>query len=498
MPPLGLLTVAALLPGDWECRLVDRNVRPVAAEDWGWADIVLVSGMLAQKADLLRIIGEARAHGRPVVVGGPYATALPEEVKAAGADFLVLDEAESSLPGFLEALRAGATQGTFTADGARPDVTGTPPPRFDLLAFEAYDSMCVQFSRGCPFTCEFCDIIVLYGRRPRTKTPAQLLGELDRLYELGWRGAVFIVDDNFIGNRKAARALLREVALWQRRHGYPFFFDTEATVDLAEDPELLELMVECRFGSVFIGVESPDHDSLEQAGKHQNLRQPLEAAVDTITTSGIRVMAGFIIGFDGERPGADRRIMEFVERTAVPTAMVAMLQALPGTALWRRLEREGRLRQSEAATANTTGLTNFATTRPIDEVAREFVNAFTTLYDPVTYLDRTWRYFLRFGSARRDAGRLLREAGARPPAVTISEEIKEITWKVARALLIVMWRQGVVRPSRWKFWHHLASIARRNPPALGHYLTVCAHNEHFLVFRARVRQDIQAQLRRAG
>jgi radical SAM superfamily enzyme YgiQ (UPF0313 family) len=492
MPPLGLLTVAALLPETWECRLVDCNVRPVTDADWAWAEIVLVSGMIVQKPDLLRIVGESRARQKPVVVGGPYATALPEEVRAAGADYLVVDEAEITLPLFLDALAHGATSGTFTAGGEKPEVTTTPAPRFDLLELEAYDSMPVQFSRGCPFACEFCDIIVLYGRRPRTKTPPQMLAELDALYQLGWRGAVFIVDDNFIGNRKAARELLREVAAWQRQRGDPFHFDTEATIDLAQDRELLDLMVECRFGAVFIGIETPDTDSLALTGKHQNLRAPMDEAIDTITRAGIRVMAGFIVGFDGEAAGADRRIVEFIERTAIPTAAVSMLQALPGTALTHRLEREGRLTCGGTATGNQTLLINFTPTRPAADVGMEVVNAYVTLYDPVTYLDRTWRYFLKLGTDRRNVS-----PAVETPAVRPDREARGsgVSWRAVRALLIVVWRQGVVRRSRWKFWHHAVSIACRNRRVWDHYLTLCAHNEHFLVFRDTIQRDVAAQIR---
>ncbi len=482
MPPLGLITVAALLPASWTCRLVDCNVRPVAEADWEWADIVLLSGMIVQKAHLLSLLADARRRRKPVVVGGPYATALPDELRQAGADFLVLDEAELTLPPFLEALSQGATAGTFTANGAKPDLAATPVPRFDLLDLDAYDSMTIQFSRGCPFLCEFCDIIVLYGRLPRTKRPAQVLAELERLHELGWRGTVFVVDDNFVGNKRAAKEMLRELAGWQEAHDVPFGLDTEASIDLAQDRELLDLMVRSNFRSVFVGIETPDAESLELTLKHQNLRQPLEDAVDTITAAGIRVLAGFIIGFDGEAPGAGGRIVSFAERTAIPVAFVSLLQALPGTALWARLDREGRLRDTPTASGNNTYLTNFRPTRPLSQVAGEFIEAFERLYEPRAYLDRTFRYFLRLGAERQ----------VEPPrgsAPSVPEAL--------RLLVIfsrILWRQGVARRTRWRFWHHLASILRRRPGSLVHYVTVCALNEHFLKFRQVVRRDIGAQL----
>jgi radical SAM superfamily enzyme YgiQ (UPF0313 family) len=483
MPPLGLITVAALLPDDWTCRLVDCNVRPVTEADWAWADVVLLSGMIVQKAHLLSLVADARRRGKPVVVGGPYATALPDEVRQAGADFLVLDEAELTLPPFLDALSRGATGGTFTSGGERPALTSTPIPRFDLLDLGAYDSMSVQFSRGCPFVCEFCDIIVLYGRRPRTKPPAQLIAEMDRLHDLGWRGSVFVVDDNFVGNKRAASAMLRELVTWQEARGVPFAFDTEASVDLAQDRELLDLLVRANFRSVFLGLETPDAESLERTLKPQNLRQPLEEAVGAITAAGVRVMAGFIIGFDGEAPGAGARIVSFVERTAIPVAFVSLLQALPGTALWDRLDREGRLRDTPTASGNNTYLTNLIPTRPLTQIGREFVETFERLYEPRAYLDRAWRCFLRLGAARRVE---------RPSRVS--------TWSVRetlRALGIfsrIIWRQGLVRRTRWRFWHHLASIVFHDRGLLAQYVTVCALNEHFLRFRQTVRRDIDAQL----
>jgi radical SAM superfamily enzyme YgiQ (UPF0313 family) len=475
LPPLGLITVAAILPQEWDFKLVDRNIRPVTEEEWAWADLVLLSAMIVQKQDLLAQIREAKGRGKLVAVGGPYATSVPSDVQDAGADFLILDEGEITLPLFVEALQRGQTSGVLRAT-EKPDVTITPVPRYDLLELDAYDSMSVQFSRGCPFQCEFCDIIVLYGRKPRTKTPAQLLKELDYLYELGWRRGVFMVDDNFIGNKRNVKLLLKALKVWQAEHQYPFRFNTEASVDLAADPELMELMVECNFDAVFLGIETPDEDSLQLTKKFQNTRSSLTDTVDQIVRAGLRPMAGFIIGFDGEQTGAASRIIRFVEEAAIPTAMFGMLQALPNTALWNRLEQEGRLRTNGKQDINQTTLMNFVPTRPIEEIAREYIETFWTLYDAEAFLDRTYRCFLKLGKPKCQA------------------PFKLPSWIDLRALGIVLWRQGFKRHTRWKFWHHFFSILKHNPTVWEHYLTVCAHNEHFLEYRRIVRDEIEGQL----
>jgi len=476
LPPLGLVTVAAILPQAWNFKLVDRNVRPVTASEWQWADIVIISAMIVQKEDLLGQIREAKQRGKKVAVGGPYPTSVPQEALAAGADYLILDEGEITLPMFVEAIARGETQGVFRSGGEKPDVTSTPIPRFDLLELDAYDSMSVQFSRGCPFQCEFCDIIVLYGRKPRTKDPKQLLAELDYLYELGWRRGVFMVDDNFIGNKRNVKLFLKELKTWQVEHQYPFKFNTEASIDLAQDQELIDLMVECNFDAVFLGIETPDEESLALTKKFQNTRNSLVDSVETITKAGLRPIAGFIIGFDGEKAGSGDRIVRFAELTAIPTTTFAMLQALPNTALWHRLEKEGRMRDAQDGNINQTTLMNFVPTRPLEDIAREYVEAFWTLYDPEHYLDRTYRCFLMLGAPK-----------CHPPA-------KLPALVDLKALLIVCWRQGVMRSTRWKFWHHLFSIMKNNPGVWEHYLSVCAHNEHFLEYRQIVRSEIEGQL----
>lgn len=476
LPPLGMITVAAILPQTWEFRLVDRNVRFETEADWAWADLVIISGMIVQKPDMLHLIQEAKQRGKLIAVGGPYVTSVPEVAQEAGVDFLVLDEGEITLPLLVEALERGETSGIFRAWGEKPDVSTSPIPRFDLLDLNAYLEMSVQFSRGCPFQCEFCDIIVLYGRKPRTKTPKQLLSELQTLYDLGWRRSVFVVDDNFIGNKRNVKLMLRELIPWMAAHNYPFRLATEASVDLAQDQELLELMVAANFTSVFLGIETPDTDSLSLTQKFQNTRSSLVESVLTINGAGLSVMAGFILGFDGEKAGAGKRIIDFVEATAIPKAMFGMLQALPNTALWKRLQQEGRLLEgSEETHGHQMTLTNFTPSRSQEELAGEYVSCFWELYEPSRYLSRVYRHFMRMKPApHKTQFRLL--------------ELIEI-----RAILIIFWRQGIKRHTRFQFWRQLFSIVRRNPGVFVPYLSNCALLEHFLEYRQVVHDEIKAQ-----
>jgi radical SAM superfamily enzyme YgiQ (UPF0313 family) len=475
LPPLGLITVASLLPTDWELKLVDQNVRPISNDEWDWADMLIISAMIVQKEDFACLIEEANRRGISVAVGGPYPTSLPDEAKATGAHYLILDEGEITIPLFVDALGRGETSGTYTAQGEKPDVTRTPIPRYDLLDLDAYQYMAIQFSRGCPFQCEFCDIIVLYGRKPRTKTPDQVLCELNYLRQLGWDRYVFMVDDNFIGNKRNVKVLLGELKKWQQTNGYPFRFFTEASIDLADDPDLMELMVDSGFNSVFLGIETSDEESLIVTKKFQNTRQPLNESVDKIIRAGIIPMAGFILGFDGEKAGAGNRIADFVDQVGISIAFFTLLQALPNTALWHRLQRENRLLEG-AANINQTTLMNFIPTRDISEIVREYIQAFQKLYEPSNYLDRTYHCFMKLGEPKAQAsGRM--------------------SWLAYRLLLMVMWRQGVKRNTRWRFWRYLWNIKMHNPCVLVDYLIWCADFEHFYDYRDIVAQELEAQLK---
>jgi radical SAM superfamily enzyme YgiQ (UPF0313 family) len=338
-PPLGLITVAALLPSGWNIRLINRNAEELTTSDLDWADVVMTGGMLTQQEDTLSLIELCHTHRKPVVVGGPDAMSSPDIYRR--ADFLVLGEAEGLIDQFVEAWAAGAKQGVFEGAKFQVDVATSPAPRFDLLKRDHYLSIGVQFSRGCPFNCEFCDIIELYGRVPRAKSNEQMLAELDALYRADHRGNVDFVDDNLIGNKKALKRFLPALCEWQRERRYPFRFSTEASINLADDSQLLQMMREANFYAVFIGIESPDTETLIATQKKQNTRRSLAESIQKINGAGMFVLGGFIIGFDSERGSVAPAMVEAIEAMGIPVCMVGLLTALPNTQLARRLEREG-------------------------------------------------------------------------------------------------------------------------------------------------------------
>src|SRR5438128_7456141 len=376
-PPLGLLTVSALLPPSWERRLVDLNVRPLKSSDIEWADIVFATAMLVQKDSLRSVVKRCKAAGKRVVIGGPYITttieALPE------ADHIFLGEAETTLPQFVKDLEHGEAKRSYQAP-EKPPLSITPIPHFHLADLKRYSAMSVQYSRGCPFNCEFCDIIEIYGRVPRTKSNEQMLLELDALRDSGWRGTVFIVDDNFIGNKKNVKKLLPDLAEWQERRGRPFTFITEASVNLAEDDKLLDGMRRAGFNRAFLGIETPAEESLKEAQKGQNLRHDLLESVKKIQSYGIEVMAGFIVGFDNDPDDIFDRMTNFIKDSAIPLAMVGLLTALPNTQLWRRLKGEGRL-LGESGGSNTHSDLNFVTRMDSTRLVEGYKSILRTIYD---------------------------------------------------------------------------------------------------------------------
>ncbi|HIK30678.1 MAG TPA: DUF4070 domain-containing protein [Oscillatoriales cyanobacterium M59_W2019_021] len=474
-PPLGLITVAALLPSDWEIRVVDRNVRFETEDDWNWCDLVIISAMIVQKADFRSLIQKGISLGKKVAVGGPFPTSVPEFALESGAHYLILDEGECTIPSFLEALARGEERGIFRAS-EKPDVTQTPMPRFDLLDLDAYLAVTVQFSRGCPFQCEFCDIINLYGRKPRTKTPEQILGELEVLYQMGWYRYVFIVDDNFIGNKRNAKVFLRALIPWMEERNYPFMLLTEASLNLAEDDELIELLVKAGFSMIFMGIETPDTDSLTEINKLQNTRHDLIESCHKITRAGLQIMSGFIMGFDNERPGAGQRIQAFIEDTGIPQGHFSLLQALQNTQMWNRLKQEGRLIEG-IKTVHQGEIMNFIPTRPVEEIVREYIDAFWNIYEPLPFLKRTFRHFMMMKGWR---GKL----------------IHKLTWHEWRLFSAICWRQGVLRSTRFRFWWQFFAILLLKPRLFYDYMTVLGMSEHFFSYRHQVKAQLLEKLER--
>lgn len=383
-PPLGLLTVASLLPETWDKRLVDVNVSDLQDEQIVWADMVLISAMLVQADSAQEIINRCKSQGRTVMLGGPAATAQQE--RFTGVDHFVLNEAEITLPLFLADWANGNAKPIYSCTD-RPDIKQTPLPQWSLISLSDYATMPVQYSRGCPFDCEFCDIIALYGRTPRTKSPGQLVQEMQSLYDMGWKNDVFIVDDNFIGNKSSVKEMLPALITWQKEHNYPFTFTTEASVNLADDEELMGMMSRANFHKVFLGIETPNVDSLEECGKYQNASRDLEAAVKTIQQRGMQVTGGFIVGFDSDTDGIFDAQIRFIQKVGIVTAMVGLLNALPQTRLWHRLQAEGRL-LGDSTGENTDASLNFIPKMAREQLLAGYQEILGTLYSPRHYYAR--------------------------------------------------------------------------------------------------------------
>ena len=455
-PPLGLLTLSSMLPATWEKRLVDMNVRRLRDADLRWADIVFASAMIVQQDSLRGVIDRCKALGVRVAVGGPFVSTGMEHV--ADADFLFPGEAETTVPEFLRDLEMGVPQHVYQSD-EKPDLTGSPVPDFSLVQMSRYSSMAIQYSRGCPFNCEFCDIIEIYGRVPRTKTNEQMLTELDALYRTGWRGPLFIVDDNFIGNKKNVRRLMPDLCEWMERHKHPFRLFTEASVNLADDDELLALMKRANFRRVFLGIETPVEESLKETQKSQNTRRSLIESVRRIQSYGMEVMAGFIVGFDHDPADIFERQINFIRESAIPMAMVGILSALPDTQLWRRLEREGRL-LSEGAGTNTEASLNFVPKMDRQILIDGYKKIMRTIYSPAEYYERV-RNSLKFTSS----------SGYSPAKAFKKEYIL--------GFFRVLFRLGMTDPSRREFWRFLRRVYSERRELIGDAIVLAVMGYHF-------------------
>ena len=466
LPPLGLITLAAMLPDTWQLTLVDLNVQELRDADLAAADVVLVGGMHVQAGSMNEVVRRAHAAGVPAVVGGPAPSTAPEVFP--DADVVFGGEAEGridELAAAIEQARArgpGARQEVLAAPETRPALALVPVPRFDLLQLQAYASMAVQYSRGCPFTCEFCDIIEIFGRVPRVKEADRLVADMQGLLDAGWIGPVFVVDDNFIGNRRAVAKMLPHLVAWQQEHGYPFNLTTEASVNLAQDAPLVDAMSSAGFAAVFLGIETPSVEALRDAHKVQNLRGDLKEAVEVLSRAGLEVMGGFIVGFDSDSPEIFELQRAFIADSPIPMAMVGLLTALPGTALWRRLEAEGRLRT--ATGGDQFGRPNFEPSMDEQALLRGYSGLLAELYTADAWYDRCESYL---ALARPSPGR------------------RRGRWEDAATVARTAWRVGVLSPRRRRFWRLMARTVAKSPTRIAWAISKAIIGEHMIQYTER-------------
>lgn len=458
-PPLGLLTVAAMLPREWNKNLIDLNITELTDEQLKWADLVFISAMIIQKESAQEIINRCNLLGRKVVAGGPLFTSCYQEIK--GVDHFVLNEAEITLPLFLHDLQQGAAKSLYYSSD-KPDIKKTPLPLWSLINFKDYATLAVQYSRGCPFNCEFCDIISLYGRIPRTKSVDQSIAELQALYDMGWRGAIFIVDDNFIGNKVNVKKLLPQLISWQRKYNYPFKFITEASIDLADDQELMQLMSAANFFKVFLGIESPHIDSLNECGKYQNSKRDLIEAVKIIQRHGLAVMGGFIVGFDSDPETIFESQIKFIQQVGIVTAMVGLLNAAPQSRLWHRLKAEGRL-VADFTGENTDGSLNFIPKMDKGKLLAGYKKIMATIYSPKQYYQRINTFIKNYKS-------------------TVKSKISLID---LNAFFMSFWKIGVISKSRFLFWKLILTVSFTKIKKLPIAVELAIYGFHFEKFSER-------------
>lgn len=456
-PPLGLLTVAAMLPADWEKKLADMNVEKLKDRDVEWADIVFISAMSVQADSVKNVIKACKKAGKKIAAGGPLFTAFPEKYE--DIDYLVLGEAELTLPLFLEDIEKGSTKHIYKSDGWA-DITKTPMPLWELMDMKKYSSMNIQYSRGCPFNCEFCEIVVLYGNKPRLKNTSQILAELTSLYDMGWRGSVFFVDDNFIGNKvKLKQEVLPALIEWSEKRGFPFAFYTEASVNLADDDELMSLMVKAGFDMVFIGIETPHKESLAECNKNQNKNRDLLSSVDNMQRHGLQVQGGFIVGFDNDPESIFDIMIRFIQQSGIVVAMVGLLNAPRGTKLFERLKKENRLK-SDFSGNNTDYSMNFKPKMQYEKLVGGYRRVVSTVYSPKNYYARVTEYL-----------RKVRE--------TQSYKKDKVDFNSIIAFIKSVFRLGIAGKERPYFWRLIFHTIKTCPAQLPKAVTFAIYGYHF-------------------
>ena len=455
-PPLGLLTVATMLPEEWEKKLTDMNVNTLSDEDIKWADYIFISAMEIQKKSVTEIVDRCQKLGTKTVAGGPLFSTGFDEFD--GVDHLVLNEAEITLPLFLADLEKGRAQHIYTSS-QQPDISKTPVPLWSLINMSKYSSMSIQYSRGCPFDCEFCDIVVLNGHRPRTKNKEQIGSELETLYNHGWRGKVFIVDDNFIGNKSKLKSeILPTVTSWSKTKKYPFDFNTEASINLADDEKLLHLMVEAGFNRVFIGIETPNEESLTECNKLQNKGRDLSASVKIIQNTGLEVQGGFIVGFDNDPLSIFKSQINFIQRSGIVTAMVGLLNAPRGTRLYERLQQENRL-INDFTGDNTDCSLNFIPKMNSETLINGYKQILSTIYSPGQYYDRIKTFLKEYRPQRK-----------RKPSLEFNH---------VKGLIKTIWFLGIKDKGRKYYWKLLLSSLFKHPQTLHLSLSFAVYGFHF-------------------
>jgi radical SAM superfamily enzyme YgiQ (UPF0313 family) len=456
-PPLGLLTVAAMLPDEWEKKLVDMNVNGLTDDDLEWADYVFISAMIVQKKSVIEVIRKCNACGAKVVAGGPLFTTGHEDFE--GVDHFVLNEAENTLPVFLADLKKGCARKIYTSK-VWPDIEKTPTPQWNLINKKKYASMSIQYSRGCPYNCEFCDIIVLNGHRPRTKTKTQILSELEAIYDHGWRGGVFFVDDNFIGNKKRLKNdLLPALIDWMTAKKNPFYFFTETSINLSDDDELIKLMVNAGFRRVFIGIETPSEESLTECNKYLNTNRNLLASVKKIQNLGLEVQGGFIVGFDSDTPTIFEKQIKFIQNSGIVTAMVGLLNAPKGTRLHQRLKREGRL-LGRTSGDNTDFSLNFIPRMNHETLINGYRNIIKTIYSPKHYYKRIRTFLKQYQPKKLDRKTYFK-------------------FCYVNAFLKSIWLLGIQGKERFQYWKLIIWTLVKRPYFIGISISFAIYGFHF-------------------
>jgi len=455
LPPLGLLTVAAMLPKGWEKKLVDMTTKKLRDRDIRWADYVFISAMLIQSKSAREVIDRCKKLGVKTVAGGPLFTSQPE--RYLDVDHLVLNEAEVTLPLFLADVEKGCA-GRMYRTRERADMSRTPIPLWELAQAKKYALMPLQYSRGCPFDCDFCDVTTLFGHEMRTKTKEQVLAELDGIYSMGWRSQIFVVDDNFIGNKAKLKVeILPAIIKWMEEHKYPFSFNTQASINLADDDELMALMTKAGFECVFIGIETPSQEGLVECNKVQNKGRDMVACIKKIQAAGIQVQGGFIVGFDSDKPPVFESLIQFIQQSGVVTAMVGLLNAPRGTKLYKRLMKENRL-IADSSGDNTDLSMNFIPKMKQEELLKGYEKIVRTIYSPKHYYERVLTFLRSYKPASYTKVRF--------------------TFSDIKAFLRSIWRLGIIGRGRLHYWK-LILWSMRSPRHFHLAVTLAIYGFHF-------------------